>query len=275
VEGEAQRDDLDPRLEAEDADEVRLRVVLGTGTGVRPPDGGTRGRPRPSGEGASGAAAGPVPPPPPVGRRRPPLPEWPRFPARRKLGHRQVRGDREPRCAGCRLRAVQAGSCPGPAAHTGAAGDPCQTPQGGWGTSPEPPSSPALTSRSDMGVLSSSGRCCSSARTMQLAMMVAKIMYSKGVRPSQGKPGWAEPVAGWGPPNQPAWGNRGRRGAGGVPKGKGGSGSPAPARLAAGTRGPAVTSTHVLRGSLISPSKARPSSPGSSARSRSPGRSRQ
>lgn len=40
----------------------------------------------------------------------------------------------------------------------------------------------ALTNRSDMGVLSSSGRCCSKARTMQLAMMVAKIIYSKGVR---------------------------------------------------------------------------------------------
>lgn len=39
----------------------------------------------------------------------------------------------------------------------------------------------SLTSRSDMGVLSSSGRCCSRARTMQFAMMVAKIMYSKGV----------------------------------------------------------------------------------------------
>ena len=40
----------------------------------------------------------------------------------------------------------------------------------------------SLTSRSDMGVLSSSGRCCSRARTMQFAMMVAKIIYSKGVR---------------------------------------------------------------------------------------------
>lgn len=43
------------------------------------------------------------------------------------------------------------------------------------------PSISVLTSRSDMGVLSSSGRCCSRARTMQLAMMVARIMYSKGV----------------------------------------------------------------------------------------------
>lgn len=53
---------------------------------------------------------------------------------------------------------------------------------------PPPPSAPpptaatALTSRSDMGVLSPSGRCCSSASTIQLAMMVARIMYSNGVR---------------------------------------------------------------------------------------------
>lgn len=40
----------------------------------------------------------------------------------------------------------------------------------------------ALTSRSDMGVLSPSGRCCSRASTIQLAMMVARIMYSNGVR---------------------------------------------------------------------------------------------
>lgn len=45
---------------------------------------------------------------------------------------------------------------------------------------PQPP--PPLTSRSDMGVLSPSGRCCSSASTMQLAMIVARIMYSNGVR---------------------------------------------------------------------------------------------
>lgn len=38
-----------------------------------------------------------------------------------------------------------------------------------------------LTSLRDMGVLSSSGRCCSRASTMQLAMMVARIIYSKGV----------------------------------------------------------------------------------------------
>jgi len=38
-----------------------------------------------------------------------------------------------------------------------------------------------LTSLFDMGVLSSSGRCCSKARTMQLAIMVARIMYSNGV----------------------------------------------------------------------------------------------
>jgi hypothetical protein len=40
----------------------------------------------------------------------------------------------------------------------------------------------AHTSLRDIGVLSSSGRCCSKAKTMQLAMMVARIMYSKGVR---------------------------------------------------------------------------------------------
>ena len=57
-------------------------------------------------------------------------------------------------------------------------------PHGAEGThTPRPP----LTRRSDMGVLSSSGRCCSKARTMQLAMMVARIMYSKGVRESEGK----------------------------------------------------------------------------------------
>lgn len=39
-----------------------------------------------------------------------------------------------------------------------------------------------LTSLFAMGVLSSPGRCCSSARTTQLAVMVARIMYSKGVR---------------------------------------------------------------------------------------------
>lgn len=41
-----------------------------------------------------------------------------------------------------------------------------------------------LTNLRDMGVLSSSGRCCSRASTMQLAMMVARIMYSKGVEGS-------------------------------------------------------------------------------------------
>lgn len=39
----------------------------------------------------------------------------------------------------------------------------------------------AHTSLRDIGVLSSSGRCCSRAKTMQLAMMVARIMYSNGV----------------------------------------------------------------------------------------------
>ena len=39
-----------------------------------------------------------------------------------------------------------------------------------------------LTRLSDMGVLSLAGRCCSSASTIQLAMMVARIMYSNGVR---------------------------------------------------------------------------------------------
>lgn len=32
-----------------------------------------------------------------------------------------------------------------------------------------------------MGVLSLAGRCCSRARTMQLAIIVARIMYSNGV----------------------------------------------------------------------------------------------
>lgn len=39
-----------------------------------------------------------------------------------------------------------------------------------------------LTSRFAIGVLSSPGRCCSKARTTQLAVMVARIMYSKGVK---------------------------------------------------------------------------------------------
>lgn len=39
----------------------------------------------------------------------------------------------------------------------------------------------ALTRRSDMGVLSLAGRCCSRARTMQLAIIVARIMYSNRV----------------------------------------------------------------------------------------------
>lgn len=39
-----------------------------------------------------------------------------------------------------------------------------------------------LTRRSDSGVLSPSGKCCSRARTMQLAMMVARIIHSNGVR---------------------------------------------------------------------------------------------
>lgn len=34
-----------------------------------------------------------------------------------------------------------------------------------------------------MGVLSSPGRCCSRAKTIQLAMMVVRIMYSNGVDP--------------------------------------------------------------------------------------------
>ncbi len=38
-----------------------------------------------------------------------------------------------------------------------------------------------LTSLFDMGVLSSPGRCCSRAKTIQLAMMVVRIMYSNGV----------------------------------------------------------------------------------------------
>lgn len=38
-----------------------------------------------------------------------------------------------------------------------------------------------LTSLFAMGVLSSPGRCCSRARTTQLAVMVARIMYSNGV----------------------------------------------------------------------------------------------
>lgn len=39
-----------------------------------------------------------------------------------------------------------------------------------------------LTSLSDRGVLSPSGRCCSRARTMQLAIMVVRIIHSKGVK---------------------------------------------------------------------------------------------
>ena len=38
-----------------------------------------------------------------------------------------------------------------------------------------------LTNLLAMGVLSSPGRCCSSARTTQFAVMVARIMYSNGV----------------------------------------------------------------------------------------------
>lgn len=58
------------------------------------------------------------------------------------------------------------------------------------GSSPSPPAQGerdehgVLTNLRDMGVLSSSGRCCSRASTMQLAMMVARIMYSKGVEGS-------------------------------------------------------------------------------------------
>lgn len=47
-----------------------------------------------------------------------------------------------------------------------------------------------VTSRSDRGVLSPSGRCCSRARTMQFAMMVVRIIHSNGVqlelRPTSG-----------------------------------------------------------------------------------------
>ncbi len=39
-----------------------------------------------------------------------------------------------------------------------------------------------LTKRSDIGVLSKAGRCCSKASTMQFAIMVARIMYSNGVK---------------------------------------------------------------------------------------------
>lgn len=39
-----------------------------------------------------------------------------------------------------------------------------------------------LTRRSESGVLSPSGKCCSRAKTMQLAMMVARIIHSNGVR---------------------------------------------------------------------------------------------
>lgn len=39
-----------------------------------------------------------------------------------------------------------------------------------------------LTKRSDIGVLSEAGRCCSKASTMQFAIIVARIMYSNGVR---------------------------------------------------------------------------------------------
>lgn len=168
-------------------------------------------------------------------------------------------------CRVCRVCAVQAGSQPRS----------CRPRQGGWGPLPEPPTDPALTSRSDMGVLSSSGRCCSSARTMQFAMMVAKIMYSKGVRPSQGKPSWAEPAGAWGPPQTRLVGEtEAGEGPVGCPKGRGVWDPPAPAAVGGRDAGPAATSAHVLRGSLISPSKARPGGPGSSARSLLPGGSR-
>lgn len=52
-----------------------------------------------------------------------------------------------------------------------------------------------LTSLRDMGVLSSSGRCCSRASTMQLAMMVARIIYSKGVEEVKEKRSGMEPPA--------------------------------------------------------------------------------
>lgn len=42
-----------------------------------------------------------------------------------------------------------------------------------------------LTNRSDIGVLSKAGRCCSKASTMQFAIIVARIMYSNGVRESR------------------------------------------------------------------------------------------
>lgn len=55
-----------------------------------------------------------------------------------------------------------------------------------------------LTRRSDSGVLSPSGRCCSRARTMQLAMMVARIIHSNGVRMAQVKEHFSIGVAtGW------------------------------------------------------------------------------
>lgn len=44
-----------------------------------------------------------------------------------------------------------------------------------------------LTSLFAMGVLSSPGRCCSKARTTQLAVMVARIMYSNGVKATKVK----------------------------------------------------------------------------------------
>ena len=44
-----------------------------------------------------------------------------------------------------------------------------------------------LTSLFAMGVLSSPGRCCSKARTTQLAVMVARIMYSNGVKAAKVK----------------------------------------------------------------------------------------
>lgn len=45
----------------------------------------------------------------------------------------------------------------------------------------------SLTSLFAMGVLSSPGRCCSNARTTQLAVMVARIMYSKGVKATKSR----------------------------------------------------------------------------------------
>lgn len=52
-----------------------------------------------------------------------------------------------------------------------------------------------LTNLFAMGVLSSPGKCCSKARTTQLAVMVARIMYSNGVKARKLKKGLSARVS--------------------------------------------------------------------------------